>query len=407
MRILLCTQYFWPENFAINHLARGLAERGFEIEVLTGMPNYPSGTFLQGYGGWRTKREEFEGIPITRVPMTARGATRASLALNYLTFAMSASMLGPALLRGPYEVVFVYAPSPATVGIPGLVLKWRHRAKLVYWVQDLWPESLQAARGTRSPTVINLMRRLVRLIYWGCDRILIPSCAFRASVESFGVDAARIGFVPNTVEEFYRPVDAPTRAPERDELGSGGFNIVFGGNLGAAQDLDTVLEAAVLTRSREDIRWVLIGDGRMRDDLDAKIRQLGLVRTVSMLGPRPPSAMPTYFALADALLLTLRSDSIYALTVPSKLQAYLACGRPVLAGIDGEAARIVGAAGAGLAVPATSPSLLADAAVRLADMTAVEREGLGASGRAYFEKHYARERVLGRLAEELREAALS
>lgn len=397
MKILLVTQYFWPENFPINHVVEGLVQRGCAVTVLTGMPNYPSGQFAAGYGGIMPRRELFRSIPVHRVPMTARGQGRLSLALNYLSFALSASILGPLLIRERFDAVFVYQVSPVTVGIPGALMSRLRGGTLCLWVQDLWPESLSATGGTSSPTVIGAVRRLVRWIYRRCDRVLVSSRGFRASVEAHGTPPDRVRYVPNTVEAMYAPLAVPADAPERAELPAAGFRLMYGGNIGAAQDFETVLAAAAATRHRPDLHWILIGDGRMRAHVEAEVARLGLAATVHLLGQKPPTAMPTWFALADALLVTLRRDPIFAVTVPSKLQAYLACGRPVLAAIDGEAARIVSDAEAGLCVPAGDPNALAAAAIALADSSTERRTAMGQAARAYFEREFAREEMLDRL----------
>ncbi len=272
MNILLVTQYFWPENFPINHVIEGLVGRGYAVTVLTGMPNYPSGRFAAGYGGPMPRHDFFHDVPVHRVPIVARGRSRLSLALNYLTFALSASILGPFLVRGRFDAVLVYEPSPVTVGIPGAVLARLRGGALCLWVQDLWPESLAAAGGVRSPTLIGAVRRLVRWIYRRCDRVLVPSRGFRTSVEAHGTPPERVRYVPNTVESIYVPLTVPADAPERTELPAAGFRLMYGGNIGVAQDFDTVLAAAAATRHRPDLHWILVGDGRMRAHVEAACR---------------------------------------------------------------------------------------------------------------------------------------
>jgi colanic acid biosynthesis glycosyl transferase WcaI len=205
---------------------------------------------------------------------------------------------------------------------------------------------------------------------------------------------------PNWAEDFYRPLEVESGAAERAEMPEG-FRVVFAGNLGAAQSLETIVEAAVLLRERRDIHWVILGDGRRRSWLAEEVRARDLSATVHLLGARPASAMPRYLALGDALLATLRREPIFELTVPTKLQSYLACGRPVLAALDGEGARIVAAAGAGLTCAAQDAEALAAAVVRLHDMPAAEREAMGARGRAYYESHFDRALLLGRLEDTL------
>lgn len=405
MRVLIVTQYFWPENFRINDLALGLQERGHRVEVLTGLPNYPTGSLFEGYRAFNRLTEDFQGVRVHRVPLIPRGGGGgARLALNYLSFAGAGALLAPWRVRGRFDVILVFEPSPITVGIPALVLRRTLRAPVLFWVQDLWPESLSATGAVRSRPVLGAVERMVRAIYRGCDRILVQSEAFVAPVRRLAGEGARIQYFPNSAEAFYRPVEpgeGDAAVPPLPE----GFRVMLAGNLGAAQDLPTVLDAAERMRGRTDVHWLLVGDGRMRPWVEEQVRERGLGGTVHLLGSHPPEAMPHFFARADVLLATLRRDPIFASTIPSKVQSYMACARPILAALDGEGARVVTEAGAGVAVPAEDPAALADAVARLADLPAAERAGMGARGRRYFLEHFEREMLLDRLEGWMREMA--
>ena len=396
MKILIVTQYFWPEDFRINDLALGLAARGHEVTVFTGKPNYPGGRFFAGYGFFGRAREEWSGVTVVRVPLTPRGAGRMRLALNYLSFALIACLLAPFRVRGPFDAILVYEPSPVTVGLPALVLKRLTRAPVVFWVQDLWPESLSATGAVRARWVLGGVARLVRFIYKGCDLILVQSEAFVEPVRAFGVPDSRIAYFPNSAEAFYRPVPADGACAEGAQLPAG-FRIMFAGNVGAAQDFETILGAAERLKSHPHIRWIILGDGRMLPWVTSEIARRGLEGTVKLMGRHPPQSMPRWFALADALLVTLRRDPIFALTIPSKAQSYLACARPILAALDGEGARVLKEAGGGIAVASGDAAALARAAVKLYEMPEAERRAMGERGRRYFEQHFERERLLGRL----------
>ena len=397
MRVLIVSQYFWPENFRINDVAAGLKERGHEVTVLTGIPNYPEGSFFRGYGIFRKEREDYRGVRVVRVPLVPRGkGTPLWLVMNYLSFALTACCLGPFLCRGEFDMILVCQLSPVTVGLPALVFKKLRKAPVVFWVQDLWPESLSATGAVRSPLLLKMVERLVRFIYSSCDLVLVQSEAFFRSVEGMGVPGDRILYLPNSAEEFYCPVP-----PEQDgEAGRGmpgGFRVMFAGNIGAAQDFDTILAAAALLAEHRDIHWVIIGDGRMRSRVEEIIRERGLGGTVHLLGRHPVESMPRFFSLAHVMLATLRKEPIFALTVPGKIQSYMACGRPVIAALDGEGARIVRESGAGVAVPAESPAALAAAVLSLYSMAEEERRKMGEQGRRYFESHFERNVLLSRL----------
>lgn len=405
MRLLVVSQYFWPENFRINDLVAGLIERGHEVTVLTGQPNYPSGHFVAGYGFFGPRRESHEGADVIRVPLFPRGAGDGwRLALNYLSFALFAS-LGVlfSLPRGSaYDAIFVFEPSPITVGIPAALARWRFRAPVLFWVLDLWPESLTAVRAVRSPHALAGVERLVRWIYARCDRVLIQSRAFSPRIERHGVLPERIRYFPNWGEAIF---DTAHLAAPRYEpaLPDGGFQLLYAGNVGAAQDFPTLIAAAERLRERQDIHWIVAGDGRMGQWAREEVIRLGLERTVYFLGQRPLEDMPGLFAAADALLLSLKRDNTFALTVPGKLQSYLAAGKPVLAMLDGEGARIVAEAGAGYASAAGDAAALATSVERMADLPQSERAAMGARARDYFSDNFSRERVFDHLEGWLKE----
>lgn len=396
MRVLIVSQYFWPESFRINDLAAGLVERGHEVTVLTGIPNYPGGRFFDGYGLFRRRREDFNGVRVLRVPLVPRGgAGGVRLGANYLSFALSASVLAPLAARGDFDVVFVYEPSPITVGIPALVLKRTKRAPVLFWVQDLWPESLSATGAVRSPLILRAVERLVRRIYRGSDLILVQSEAFAPSVARLAGGAERIRYFPNTAEAFYRPL--PREAADGVPPLPDGFRVMLAGNMGAAQDFGTVLGAAERLRDRPDVHWLLVGAGRMRSWVEAQVAARGLEGTVHLLGAYPPERMPAFFAHADVLLASLARDPIFAATIPGKVQSYMACARPIIAALDGEGARVVEESGAGMACPSSDPAALADRVRAMADLPEAERARMGERGRAYFLEHFERERLLDRL----------
>ena len=406
MRILIVTQYFWPENFRINDVALGLRERGHEVTVYTGKPNYPDGRIFPGYGLLTRSRDSYQGIPVIRVPLVPRGAGgRLRLALNYLSFALLASLLAPARCRGGFDVILVYEPSPITIGIPAIVLGVLKKAPLLLWVQDLWPESLSATAAVRSPWVLKVVERVVRGIYRRCARILVQSRAFAEPITRLGIDARRIVYLPNSAEALYRPTQAADAVAQASELPAG-FRVMFAGNIGAAQDFETIVSAAERLKSLPDIQWLIIGDGRMLPWVTSEVARRGLQHTVHLLGRHPVEAMPGFFACADAMLVTLKRDPIFAMTIPTKLQSYLASARPIIAALDGEGARIVAEAQAGLACPPENPAALAETVLAMQRLTPDARAAMALRGRTYFEAHFERETLLTRLDGCMKDAAM-
>lgn len=397
MNILIVTNHFWPEDFNINILARGLSDRGHQVTVLTGIPNYPGGKFYPGYGIFQRLVDDYQGIKILHVPIIPRGRGGAlRLILNYLSYALCASFLAPIWGRGAIDLILVYETSPVTVGIPALVLKRLRNIPMIFWVQDLWPESLSATGAINSAFLLGLTGLVVRWIYRGSDLILAQSRGFFPSIEKYGGSGKELVHFPNSAADFYRPVVVEAGAPER-ALMPQGFCLMFAGNIGVAQDFETILSAAELLKDYQDLHWVILGDGRQRTWLEEQVRARGLTGTVHLLGRYPPEAMPRFFALADAMLVTLKQEPIFALTIPAKVQSYLACGRPIVAALDGEGSRVVQEAGVGLTGPAGDPQALAENVLAMYRLSESQRQAMGLLGRAYFEAHFERQMLLERL----------
>jgi glycosyltransferase involved in cell wall biosynthesis len=403
MHVLIVTQYFWPENFRINDLALGLKERGHRVTVLTGQPNYPNGSFFPGYGFCSRTEEWYEGIRVFRAPLIPRGKGRTfRLLLNFCSFAVAASVIGAWKCRERYDAILVFEPSPVTVGIPAIVVKKLVAAPILFWVQDLWPDTLSATGATESRWILRLVESLVRYIYRRCDKILVQSEAFRLPIERLGVERADIEYFPNSAEAFYQPLVLDRLPPESIHVPTG-FLIVFGGNVGISQSFETILDAADLLKSYEEIHWVILGDGRRFSWVEHEVRKRGLDKAVHLLGRVPAEVMPRYYALAEVLLVTLRKEPIFSLTIPSKVQSYLACGKPIVAALDGEGARIVQDAKAGLTPAPEDAGALAEAILAMYRMPPDERRLMGLRGRTYFETHFDRALLLDRLDKWIKE----
>jgi colanic acid biosynthesis glycosyl transferase WcaI len=404
MNLLIITNHFWPENFRISDLALGLIKKGHRVTVLSGVPDYPEGKFFPGYGILKRRKEDYQGIKIWRVPRVPRGhGGKLRLSLNFLSFALCGCLLAPLYCPGPFDLILVFETSPVTVGLPALVLKNLRNIPIMFWVQDLWPESLSATGAVSSGPLLGLVGLLVRLIYRGSDLILAQSRAFFPSIEKYGGSKEKTVYLPNSAEDFYRPVQVEAEASERALLPRG-FTLMFAGNIGAAQDFETILAAAELLKDRRDLHWVILGDGRRRAWVEERVQAQGLSGTVHLLGRYPPEAMPRFFALADALLVTLKKEPIFALTIPAKVQSYLACSKPVIAALDGEGARVVQEADAGLAGPASDATALADNVLTMYHLSKSQRQAMGLRGRSYFEQHFERHKLLDRLEELMQEA---
>jgi glycosyltransferase involved in cell wall biosynthesis len=397
MKILLVSQYFWPEGFRINDLVKSLVERGIEVDVLTGQPNYPEGFIYDGYKASSYKIESWCGANVFRVPLFPRGKNSAvKLAMNYLSFVISGIFFGPLLLRKQkYDVVFVYGVSPILVAIPAVFLSWLKNKKLILWVQDLWPQSLFATGYVRSPFLLRCVDKVVRWIYRHTDLLLVQSRAFQESVAELA-PGKKILYYPNSVDSSFSSETKFNTTQVKIEPLEKGFPVVFAGNVGGAQAVECIVEAAILLKDFSDIRFVIFGTGSKWDWLNNQITQKGLTN-IHLAGRFPIEAMPGYLQKAGALLVSLTQEPIFALTVPNKIQAYMASGRPIIASLNGEGARLVRESGSGLSAPAEDPEALAKAILTLYRMPEQERGQIGENGRAYYRAHFDHDMLVDEL----------
>jgi glycosyltransferase involved in cell wall biosynthesis len=256
----------------------------------------------------------------------------------------------------------------------------------------------------RSPFLLKSVEKLVKFIYAGCDRILVQSRAFSERIQAMGVPKEKILYYPNSAEKLYRPIKVETDAPERKMIPNG-FRVMFAGNIGKAQDFPTILSAAEKLKSFPEIKWVILGDGTMRSWVEEEVRARKLNDTIHLLGRHPVTSMPRFFSLADALLVILKKDPIFALTIPSKVQSYLACGKPIVAALDGEGARVIDESGGGMAVPSGEAEALAQIVMKMYKMPKPDCERMGQRARRYFEEHFERNALLNRLDGWMKEEA--
>lgn len=381
LKVAVVSQYYWPEPFIIHELCRRLVDLGAEISVLTGQPNYPSGVIESGYRSHEINSEQHEGVTIHRVPLRARGkATAGELIKNYLSFIWNGCRRFPRIAdTKPPDIIFCYAPSPVTSVLPAIWLKWRYRCKLVLWVQDLWPESLHATGFVKNRYLLRLCGWLVAWLYRRCDLLLVPSKAFIEPVSRLA-GTTKVVYYPNSYPE---PDVSAVAAVSNVEC----FNVVFAGNFGQAQSLETIIEAAELLQTQQQIQITLVGSGHLSEWLITQKQQRQL-NNIKLTGRLPMSEMPAVMANADALLVTLRDEPIFSYTIPSKLQAYLAVGRPIIAALNGEGARIVDDMRAGFTCAAEDSEALANKIQTLSALPDEVRQQMGTAARAAYEANF-------------------
>lgn len=405
MRVILISQYFHPEPFSNNAIARELVRRGHEVTAVPCVPNYPAGEFSEGYSNWRRRAETWEGVRILRAFTVARGKSKLSLGLNYLVYPFAAAWTMWRKVKRRPDVSFVSMPSPLFQAVAGVLLRWRTGTPCVYWVQDIWPESAIYTLNIHNRFARAILNAICGWIYRRADLILVQSEAFPPMITRFGVEPERIRVFPNTAPDTYRALSAHDAPDQAALVPQQGFRLMFAGNIGESQDFDTLIEAADRLRHRDDLTWVIIGSGRDEERVRQAVAAQKLEARFLFLGRHPEETMPYFFAHADALIVSLRDTPIFALTVPYKVQCYMACGKPIVASLNGEGARIIKASGAGIAAPASNPEALAAAVERMMDQSPESRAAYGRASLEYFRMHFDQPIVYDLLEESLAEAA--
>lgn len=388
MRILFLSQRFTPEpDFKGLPFARELRARGHEVEVLTGFPNYPGGSIYPGYSLARRQVEFIDGFRVNRVwlyPSHDRSAMRRIA--NYLSFGVSAAVQGATLATRP-DVIWAYHP-PATIGIAAKRLSKHWRVPFVLDVQDLWPDTVASSGMLSARPALAVLDRLCRALYRSAAHVSVLSEGFRRTLVERGVAPERVSVIYNWCDEASMQGAPADGARRRAEMSwEGRLVVMFAGTMGLAQGLDSVLDAAAQCAARvPEALFVFVGGGVERDRLAAAARDRGLAN-VTFVDRQPADAMAAWLAAADVLLVHLRDDPLFRITIPSKTQAYMAAGRPILMAVAGDACNLIEAADAGLCCAPEDPAALAGAVHRFATTPKGAREQLGERGRAYYDAH--------------------
>ena len=394
--ILVVSQYFYPENFRINDICKEWVNRGYRVTVLTGIPNYPQGSFYKGYSWFRGRRETYEGMDIIRIPLIPRGHNALMLMSNYVSFVISGwfwkSFTGLKADRG-----FICEVSPMTQALPGVWYAKRRRIPCSIYVQDLWPENVEIVTGLHNKHILGAIDKMVDGIYRRCDKIYATSPSFvkrleeRASAWDNG--KSKVEYWPQYAEDFYRPV-TPKEAQE--------LTIVFTGNIGYAQGLDILPRTAqILKKKGIKCKFLLIGDGRYREKLEEEIRAGQVEEVFRMPGRKPAESIPEYLSYGDAAFISFADNELFQMTIPAKLQSYLACGMPILAAAGGETARIIEEAGCGISSRLGDSEALAETIERFGQLPAEERQRMREAAVAYSRRHFDKKTLLDKMDEEM------
>jgi glycosyltransferase involved in cell wall biosynthesis len=395
MKILIVTQYFWPEEFRINDLAIELSKRGNEVSVLTGNPNYPKGRFYEGYG-LKYSKEYYNGIKIYRMPILPRRKSLVALVFNYISFVLSGSIFS-LLHRQKYDKIIALNYSPITAVFPAIIFKKLHKTPLILWVQDLWPESVRAASNVKSGLIDKVLFSMARTIFKNSDKILLSSSGFFEPVVQKGADQQKISYLPNWAEDLFGDPMCIDKERYRSLIPDDSFIVMFAGNIGEAQDFESIIEAASLTKHIRTINWIIIGEGRKKEWLINELENKNLTGTVKVLGSYPLTEMPSFFFHADLMLATLKDEYIFSLTVPGKIQSYMAFGKPVVIMLSGEGSKIITEANCGFAANSSDFKKLAENIIHASQLQSHELEELGRNGRKYYDMNFAKDKAIDKL----------
>ncbi len=396
MKILIVSQYFFPENFKINDLAVELKNRGHSVSVLTGIPNYPSGNFFKGYGYFKNRTEDYKGVFIRRSFIINRGSSsKIRLAINYLSFVIGALIESFFLLGKKYDVIFVFEPSPITVCIPAIFIKKLRKIPICLWVLDLWPENVESVGKFKTRIIPKLLESLVRFIYQQTDSILVSSKGFISSISSKNVSLKKIKYIPQWAEVIFRPVERKNNL--FNKIPKSTFKIMFAGNIGDCQDFPSILKAARILKNDINIQWIIIGGGRKEQWVKKQVIKNKLGNTFHLLGSFPLEEMPKFYSEADCMILSLKKEYIFSLTVPAKIQTYLACGKPIVAMVNGEAASIINEARVGLASPSENPKLFAENIKSMSKLPKSDLHKMGTNALHYYKSEFERSLIIKKI----------
>ncbi|MEW6350146.1 MAG: glycosyltransferase family 4 protein [Thermodesulfobacteriota bacterium] len=404
MRILILTQFFHPEpGPRVHELAAELAGRGHQVSVITGFPTVPFATFYDGYRPSVYRLERYGEAQVVRVPHFPHGRKSAlRRLLHYGSFAVSAASLGN-MLVGRSDCMYVFLPPPL-LGFAAHVISRTRGIPYMYDIQDIWPEAIEGSGITLPGGLMRALKRLAHTAHRLPDAISVPSPGYKRHLEASGIDPGKIEVIPNWADEScYRPIDYDADFAREFGL-DGKFNVVFAGNLGWAQALETVLDCAPLVAHIPDIQFVLAGEGLASKQLQEKACKMGL-HNVRFLGRMNQDRMPSLFSVSDLLLVHLRKSPIFTITIPGKTQAYMASGKPILMAVEGDGAELIETAGAGLTCPQEDPAALARCVKRFYDMSPAERSVMGQHARRAYLERFTRKTVVSQFESLLRRVA--
>lgn len=391
--ILVVSQYFYPEQFRINDMCEEWVRRGYEVTVITGIPNYPAGKFYKGYTLFKRRSEVYKGINIIRLPIIPRGNNSIMLALNYLSFVIS-GFFWKSFTKLDADQVFIFEVSPMTQALPGVWYAQRKKVPCFIYVQDLWPENVEIITGIKNKIIIGWIGRMVDYIYENCEKIFTTSRSFKKSISERRVPMKKIEYLPQYAEEFYQPLKLTNI---NNESLRKKFSIVFAGNIGTAQGLDILPKTAKILKDKVDedtFQFNIIGDGRYKNTLIEMVNDYNVSEVFNFIDKQPAIKIPEFMSLNDAAFICFTDNPLFKMTIPAKLQSYMACGIAIIASASGETSQIIEEANAGLTAPPGDAEELANIIMDMLCKTNDEIKQLGKNAKKYSDLHFSKKNLM-------------
>lgn len=394
--ILVVSQYFYPETFRINDMCQEWVKRGYKVTVVTGIPNYPMGKTFEGYGLTKKRHEMWNGVEIYRIPLIPRGSGSIGMMMNYASFMVS-GMLAGQLKNIKADYVFSFEVSPMTQVLTGISFAKKLGVSHYLYVQDLWPENVETVTGIHNPVVIEPINKMVDYIYKNTDQIFATSPSFVDAIcnRKVKVDREKVHYWPQYAEEFYQPHEkmAVPEIPDDDS-----FKVIFTGNIGTAQGLQILPKTAELLKD-ENIKFVMVGDGRYLEEFNREVAKRNVVDKFIMVPRQPAERIPELLCACDAAFLSFQDAQLWTMTIPAKLQSYMACGMPVIAAAQGETERVISEAGCGVCSKIGDEVELSQ---KIKEMMNADLGAMGSRSREYFENNFDKQMLMDQMDEYFR-----
>ena len=400
MRILVISQYYYPEQFRINDICKELVKRGHKVTVLTGIPNYPEGKFYKGYGFTKKRKDIKDGVDIIRIPIIPRGKNSIMLILNYISFVIS-GFFWSKFTNKKFDKVFIYEVSPMLQALPGVWYAKRKKVDSFIYVMDLWPESIQLVTNLNNKIILKLINKVVDYIYKNCKKIFTSSESFIENIHKRGHSRDKLVFWPQYAEEFYKPLKKEKYI--KGEMQTNDFKIVFAGNIGYAQGLDIVIDTTKILKEKNiKVKFYLIGNGRAKEELIKRVEENKLSDYIKFIDKQPADKIPEFYANADMAFITLKKNLISDEILPAKLQSYFACGVPILGSADGEIKHVIEKSKAGFCVESGNAKKLAEQIEKCINLTKEELKQIQQNSREFYVKNHEKQMLLNKLEKEMK-----